>query len=499
MTKKKKTETKPPIVHDTVVLYVDGGASPVGKFGGFGVHGYLANSEEPKTGAGCSKAILTASGYVAKKQVTKKDKSVTVDKYYDYWCALPKIDGVEVTNNIAELKGFRHALTFILEKARGDRPIENLTIRPDSEYVIKGITKFVHNWVKQNWCGSTGQPVKNCELWKEIYGLYMTVKDTVPNVNIEWVKGHSGDVGNTKADALATTASNMARRGKETSKEKYSDAKGYWSTTKSYNRFLNKPFLYFTTNVDNTRGDEHIYRMATVGSKLHLNGKKISDAHYSVLLTKTPSSPIDGIIKAQEDVFEDGDEVVVIAKCAEIFRPDVSKLIEESPDQLIHIDETKDLYTPTELQLTDVQIPALLSYRQMDYLGTLETMLHNYREGLLTDPKKAGITDITDLIYDVKASKKKSSLVVKKSLPQSVKTLEVTTTLPGGGTKKLSLAFELDIPNRNTLSAIADTNPKVLVVTWPTVGDKGFKYATIVESEDNLLINSAIFSNVVLL
>lgn len=73
-----------------------------------------------------------------------------------------------------------------------------VTIHTDSTYLRDGITKWIFNWKKNGWRTSAKKPVKNAELWQALEAAI------VPHqVQWEWVKGHSGDPGNEKADQLA--------------------------------------------------------------------------------------------------------------------------------------------------------------------------------------------------------------------------------------------------------------------------------------------------------
>ena len=66
---------------------------------------------------------------------------------------------------------------------------------------MQGIKEWIHNWKKNNWKTSKREPVKNKELWIELDKLV-----SLHNIQWKWVKGHSGDYGNERADYLATTA-----------------------------------------------------------------------------------------------------------------------------------------------------------------------------------------------------------------------------------------------------------------------------------------------------
>ena len=70
----------------------------------------------------------------------------------------------DTTNNKMELMAPIKALQGIKEQ----QPIEIYT---DSQYVRLGITDWVHKWMKNNWQTSKKEPVKNKELWIQLYDL----------------------------------------------------------------------------------------------------------------------------------------------------------------------------------------------------------------------------------------------------------------------------------------------------------------------------------------
>lgn len=79
------------------------------------------------------------------------------------------------------------------------RPCQ-VTLFLDSQYVRKGITEWIQGWKKKGWRTAAGQPVKNVELWKRLDDL---VAQGGHAIDWRWVKGHAGDPGNERADALA--------------------------------------------------------------------------------------------------------------------------------------------------------------------------------------------------------------------------------------------------------------------------------------------------------
>ena len=118
------------------------------------------------------------------------------------WGVLLKAEGIErelfggedlTTNNRMELMAVIEALRAL------KRPCD-VTLFLDSEYVRKGITEWVKGWKARGWKTASKQPVKNVDLWQILDDL---VTNSPHHIAWRWVKGHAGDPGNERADALA--------------------------------------------------------------------------------------------------------------------------------------------------------------------------------------------------------------------------------------------------------------------------------------------------------
>ena len=109
---------------------------------------------------------------------------------------IKKISGSvkDTTNNKMELMAPIKALQEIKDK----QPIEIYT---DSQYVRLGITDWVHKWIKNNWLTSKKEPVKNKELWIQLYELTNSF-----DIKWIWVKAHAGNLLNEEVDLLAKQA-----------------------------------------------------------------------------------------------------------------------------------------------------------------------------------------------------------------------------------------------------------------------------------------------------
>lgn len=95
------------------------------------------------------------------------------------------------TNNRMELTAAIEALKAL------KRPLP-VHLHTDSKYLIKGMTEWLPGWKARGWRKSDGKPVENVDLWQALEQV------AAPHV-VEWfwVRGHSGNHGNEKADELA--------------------------------------------------------------------------------------------------------------------------------------------------------------------------------------------------------------------------------------------------------------------------------------------------------
>ena len=124
------------------------------------------------------------------------------------WGALIRWDGVEkelhggdvsTTNNRMELQAVIEGLGAL------KRPCA-VKLHVDSAYVMNGMQKWIHGWKRNGWRTADKKPVKNADLWREL-----EVQVERHEVMWIWVKGHAGDPGNERADALANLGVDSVR------------------------------------------------------------------------------------------------------------------------------------------------------------------------------------------------------------------------------------------------------------------------------------------------
>lgn len=98
------------------------------------------------------------------------------------------------TNNRMELMAAIEGLKALKRPCR-------VKLSTDSRYVMDGLTKWIHGWLKNGWKTADKKPVKNADLWQELLAAAKPHR-----VEWTWVKGHSGHPDNERADKLASDA-----------------------------------------------------------------------------------------------------------------------------------------------------------------------------------------------------------------------------------------------------------------------------------------------------
>ena len=118
------------------------------------------------------------------------------------WGVLLMADGNETELFGGELgtTNNRMEMTAVIEALSALKQPSTITLHLDSEYVLKGITQWIHGWKARGWRTAAKQPVKNVDLWQKLDAV---VAGSGHKIDWRWVRGHAGDPGNERADGLA--------------------------------------------------------------------------------------------------------------------------------------------------------------------------------------------------------------------------------------------------------------------------------------------------------
>ncbi|CAM3690527.1 ribonuclease HI [Isoptericola cucumis] len=100
----------------------------------------------------------------------------------------------------------RMELTAVVEALRALTRPSTVVVHVDSSYVMNGMKTWIAGWKRNGWQTSAKKPVKNVDLWQAL-----DAEVTKHDVRWVWVKGHAGDPGNERADALANLGVDSVR------------------------------------------------------------------------------------------------------------------------------------------------------------------------------------------------------------------------------------------------------------------------------------------------
>lgn len=493
-----------------MVLHCDGGARPNPGSGGYGIHGYIYSAVSPSKGIGRN-FVTTSQGYVDRNQSDKvisikegecaEEHLINLDTILvtpvSYVDITGSIAGVS-TNNTSEIIAMTQAFQYAL-KCDG---ITVLQIFTDSEYTKNGTNDWVDSWARKDWIKSDGNQVSNKDLWISL----KTARDAVIAkdifINVQWIRGHDGAVGNEKADTLASMGVFDSQRGIIGETVKETEADGYWKSTVTRHPFIAHRRCYFSSQSDIEPGT---YYLGDHGKDDDLLGKKSSDGCYSVVQLSEPDIVLDLIREHQTSLTGSSDSIFAM-HLDQIYGVDLYKSLVlfgekglEPPNgyrlDIKHADKT---------HLTREFKPPRLATRSIEELVTLEAILERFKNN---SPDLA-VNDITLNFFDIiekkippKKGKSEGTVEISAKLKSDIvvgcSEITVKCKLPFGDQgifEDLKLTFGIDVLARNALKHLEQLNPKIYTVSW-SVSDLAYRYATIIKTDDGIGIWCGVYSN----
>lgn len=489
-----------------MVLYTDGGER---RCSGYGIHGYVYDSEKPLEKNGKKTDVPTSVGYLNQEDLkTQTLKLVKPLHYVDTIAGLPS----GVSNNAAELQ----AAICGVDIAKTAKAKE-LTILTDSKLVVNGITEWLPKWQNNNWLNSQGQPVANKELWEKLKSNVSDLEQSGTAISWRWVKGHSGNLGNELADLHATFGIVAANKGDFTISTTVSDSKKYWAPEADYNRLLGNGKFYFITNtpLEITTDNRYVYYCGDHGNDGDDLGKRVPDASYSVLYL-TEKEPVLELVREYQNTVQGPNGFdVVVGYLGNIFNAENYSWLKENGDTYLnHHPVHGDIYLPASnapkvgntqhlktdfvsgYRLTEVRKPPLLAARAINHLNALQILLDDFVKNR-DACEGAVVTEITPHLYETETSKKGEVCKLLKSIGTSIKSIKVPVSYRIADAEKQAdvvLTLGIDLPVRNTLNALAESKPKVFVLTF-IESPVSFRYVTVIDTGRDIGIFSSVHSN----
>ena len=109
----------------------------------------------------------------------------------------------ELSGGFRKTTNNRMELLAVIEGLKALKRPCDVTVFSDSKYIVDAVNKgWARRWQVNGWKRNKRERALNPDLWGKLLKLLKTHK-----VSLQWVKGHAGNPGNERADALAVAAS----------------------------------------------------------------------------------------------------------------------------------------------------------------------------------------------------------------------------------------------------------------------------------------------------
>uniref|UniRef100_A0AB39CDA9 ribonuclease H n=1 Tax=Pseudomonas phage RVTF4 TaxID=3236931 RepID=A0AB39CDA9_9VIRU len=479
---------------DGIVLYTDGSFRQ--NKAGWGIHGYTYNNVAMSSKAN-TKQQPTAKGY---KDVPASE-TVTVIDYID---AYGRVEN-NPTNNTAELSAAINAFDYAIKTES-----KSLTMLMDSEYVRKGLLNFVPKWQKNNWIKSDGNPVANVDYWKQLVELKTSWEEPKRKLELLWIKGHSNDMGNDKADANALLGGGHEAKAPPV-EVKQAGEKINKLKKQPVNPLVMESRLLFGFNTgEEPDGYYYMYnlgRMHNYGHKPQdtpkdklakadlLVGRPISEATFGVYKAYEPDSYLEELIGLHAKAFPSDNPELGIINLANAYNANIRNNIETAgSDLLTKHDDILVMATGDYKLISRTLNPPRRANDAVMVFHQLQRQLDDYLTGKLGD----GIEtfDITADFFEQVSSGKKEIRQLLKSITQQTESVNPKIKFRGQEIE-LRLCLGLDIPTRNQLNRIGAgyTKAEVLVIA---VGPMAYTYATVFMTDEGSAIYQSPYTQFIL-
>lgn len=403
----------------------------------------------------------------------------------------------DVTNNHAEVLAVLNSLKIMLE-----RKLTKVRIYSDSRYTVDSTNKFISAWSQNGWLTKAGRPIKNLELWKEIYELKRSLGKEGLKFKLEWCKAHTDDIkgadvnpGNVLADKMATLALYRSSRGEEPlinvkSGEDVEVEKKKKLVASPISGLLNTKRLYFRTNSTNLTIPGRYYTCKFVDKELDerkrpMEGKffgcPAADSYVAVVQMNEPDPDIEMVIAEQNKVCANYNDLespclIWLDKLTE--KKTYNELLEHKEEAIQNLSQSLFVWGAT--RLTRVMHTAYMAFNGANNFEAGDRILTNFVNKTMPDNGSA-LIDITDMCFEFVEGKKKTTIspLIKAGCQYIDVDIEIN-----GKTSSCRLTPDIDIPTPINFGKIAKQSESVKVFLYVhDIKPNIYRIAVIIETD----------------
>jgi ribonuclease HI len=459
-----------------VILYTDGGARPNPGNSGWGAHGYLYTEDKPK------KAIMQGYTVSSLGYIPKSDNisDVTVTKFFNFVGHTG-----QSTNNVSEINALYYSLEQLLKLEFTD-----ILIFTDSEYLRRGITEWSDGWIKNNWKRSDGNEIINKEEWTRLLEVINKYKELNIVLNIEWVKGHSDNLGNNIANDLATIGVHSNPYVPAPYADyRYYEAKDYWGIKPERHPYMSFKRLFFNSQCKDSQIGYYFLEDSDKPDKYL--GKKYSNTSYSVIKLYEPDQIIEAIRQKQSEI-SNGVNAVIMLKLDKVYEPEVYQYLKEYGKYCLSQPKLYDLslnYLDAK-PITVELIPPGLSLRAMGSFSYMEDLLND----IINSKNKHTLVNITDQFFSIETNtKNKTTYTLLPTVKVGV-THMLINTVYNDKPIKINLELGLDMLPRNNLKKLEPYQPMIHLILIKE-SEQSYRYMVLITSTLGIGIWSNYYSD----
>ena len=431
---------------------------------------------------------------------------------------------LKATSQVGELIAFVNAIKCPIKAT------EEYIILTDSMYLKQGIEDWMEGWKKKGWTKSTGGPIGNVTIWKEIYSIVQDLKHRGIRLSIVKIKGHSDRFGNDEADRLAGKGSSTAVNLGADDGSTPSDYLPMWEiapyeindevlessgeneedTSEEVEVVIKKPKkikdedkllpLLLRQKYLYTIGGEEIPQFKIGGENLYryyggdhakskddrlLLGKAYPDAIQYITFVSEKTPILDKL--TEETHNRTWDNIPMMYRSNLVYLVNGTFLNQERFNQrFVYSDDMEDLvynnlynelYMDEKNWLTVAVRPPMLSLRAFDLADRFTDWFRDLVKSKYKSTPKMGVSDITDLFFEGDKAKPTNfyraidkACKLKAPIPGTDKTIDITTPR------------DIAIPNRTYLNKLAKHNLKMYLVTRRETNN-AFRYYILLDSD----------------